>query len=392
LNASAPFNPSQIQQAYGISSLPSNAQGAGQTIAIVDAYNYPNALTTLNTFSSMYGLPQFNGSGQPTFTQLNQTGGTNLPGTDPAGPGKDNWEYEEALDIEYAHATAPLANIILYESANNSLGNLNQAVTTAKNNGAVSVVSMSWGTDEFGGETGYDSTYTTPLGRLLLNQGVTFVASTGDNGAPAGYPAYSPNVVAVGGTSLTLNNNNSYQSESAWSDGGGGVSTQEPKPSYQSSVPLLTGTSNRAAPDVSFDADPDTGVRVYDTYNSYYRGIGGTSLSAPCWAGLIADADELRDAAGYGTLDGFSETLPALYSLPSTDFNDITTGNNGYPALPGYDLATGLGTPIANKLVPDLAAYQTTPEPSTAALLGIAGMIATGRVLGRRLRRLKTEN
>ena len=153
--ATPPFDPAQIQQAYGVNSLA--AYGAGETIAIVDAYNYPNALSALNTFSSdplgssnpTYSLPQFNVPGGPTFTQLSQTGGTALPGTDPAGAGNDNWEFEEALDIEYAHAMAPYANIILYEAKSASNTNLYAAVTTAKSNSAVSVISMSWGGGEW---------------------------------------------------------------------------------------------------------------------------------------------------------------------------------------------------------------------------------------------------
>ncbi|MGO9115610.1 MAG: autotransporter-associated beta strand repeat-containing protein [Thermoguttaceae bacterium] len=357
-----PFTPGQIQQAYGLNLIQSggSASGAGQTIAIIDAYNYPNAASALNTFSSEFGLPQVNGAGGPTFTVLNQSGGTSLPGTDPAGAGNDNWEFEEALDIEWAHAMAPKANIILYECTDNSNANLFSAVTTAKNNAAVSVVSMSFDAGEFSGETSNDSTFTTPASKLAIKQGVTFVASTGDGGAPGGYPAFSPNVVAVGGTSLYLTSSLSYSGESAWSDGGGGVSHYEPKPSYQqtpSHGSVLANASSRATPDVSFDADPNTGVYTYDPYNGGWFQIGGTSLSAPCWAGLIADADGIRSAAGNGTLDGPSQTLPALYNLPNTDFHDVTTGNNGYPAGPGYDLATGLGTPVANTLVPDLAAY-----------------------------------
>ena len=269
---------------------------------------------------------------------------------------------------------------------------------------------MSWGGTEAGyaaagvSETGSDSIYTTPAARFSASpkQGVTFVASTGDSGAPGGYPAYSPNVVAAGGTSLYLTTSLSYSRETAWSytsgtwgswGGGGGVSTAEPKPSYQQTSAhgsVLTNASNRAIPDVSMVSDPNTRVYTYDSYNGGYFSIGGTSLAAPCWAGLIADADEIRDNEGYGTLDGFSQTLPALYSLPSSDFNDITSGNisptgdPAYSAGPGYDLATGLGTPIANTLVPDLANYQVVPEPSTLALLGIAGMIALGRAFWRR--------
>ena len=375
-NGAAPFYPSQIQQAYGINTLQSGGYtGAGQTIAIIDAYNYPNALSAVNYFSNYFGLQQFNVSGGPTFTQLNENGGTSLPGTDPAGAGNNNWEFEEALDIEWAHSVAPNANIILYEATSPTFSDLDTAVTTAKNNSAVSVLSMSYGAGEFSGETSYDSLYTTPAARLTAHQGVTFCASTGDGGAPGIYPAFSPNVVAVGGTSLYLNSNNSYNSESAWSGGGGGKSTQESRPSCQNCVANVTGSA-RGTPDVSMDADPNTGVLTYDPYNGTWFQIGGTSLASPCFAGLVAIADQERSAAGNGTLDGLSQTLPALYSLSSADFHDITTGSNGYGACAGYDLATGLGTPVASALVPGLALYGTTitPEPSTVVLFVAAAL------------------
>ncbi|MGO9114822.1 MAG: S8 family serine peptidase [Thermoguttaceae bacterium] len=381
-----PFYPSQIRQAYEVTSLA--ASGAGQTIAIIDAYDYPNALSTINTFSSEFGLPLMTSA---TFTQCNETGGTALPGTDPGGaPGSgSNWELEEAVDIEWAHALAPSAKIILYEASSSYNSDLYAAVNTARNNGAVSVVSISFGADEFDGENGNDSIFTTPPSRLAATpkKGVTFVASTGDTGATGAYPAFSPNVVAVGGTSLVLTSKDTYSSESAWSSGGGGTSTVEPKPFYQQTtghgdaLPTLT---SRAIPDVSFVAGSDSPVWIYDSYNGGWWNVWGTSVAAPCWAGLIADADGIRSAEGFGTLDGPGQTLPALYTLPSSDFHDITTGNNGFPAGPGYDLATGLGTPIANTLVPDLANYQVVPEPSTAALLGIAAIIAIGRFMGRR--------
>ena len=346
-------------------------------MAIVDAYDYPNALSALNTYSTTMGLPQMTST---SFMQLNQTGGTALPGTDPAGPisqgASDNWELEEALDIDMVHAMAPKANIILYEANSNYYSDLFTAVTTAKSNSAVAVVSMSFGSNEFGGEnTAYDSTFTTPAARLAANpkQGVTFIACTGDSGAPGWYPAYSPNVVAAGGTNLHLTGSDTYSSESAWGStagalgGGGGTSTIESKPSYQPSSGTVHGTllptlTSRAIPDVAMVASNTTLVLTYDPYNGGYFEDYGTSVATPLWAGLVADADGIRSAEGYGTLDGPSQTLPALYSLPSGDFHDITTGSNGYSAGSGYDLATGLGTPVASTLVPDLANYQVAPN------------------------------
>ena len=154
---------------------------------------------------------------------------------------------------------------------------------------------------------------------------------------------------------LTLSGNN-YASETAWDGSGGGPSAYENAPSYQSGV---QSSGYRQTPDVAFDASPDSGAAVYDSYDFGaslpWDSVGGTSLSSPCWAGLIAIADQLRTSQGLGSLDGPSQTLPALYSLPTADFHDITSGSNGtYSAGPGYDEVTGLGTPVANTLVPDL--------------------------------------
>ena len=333
--------------------------GAGQTIAIVDAYNDPDVISDANTFSSAFGLPQFNGSGQPTLKVLNESGGTSLPAN--SSPG--GWDVEEALDVEWAHSIAPQANIILFEANSNSYGDLLTAVGTAADYAGVSVVSMSWGGGEFSGETSTDPYFVTPSG----HQGVTFLAATGDDGTPAGYPAFSPNVVAVGGTSLDINSSGNYLGESAWSDGGGGISVEEAQPSYQVGKVNGTSSTHRTVPDVSMDADPNTGVYVLDSFDGGYLQVGGTSLATPMWGGLIAIANQGRSLMGDSSLNGLTQTLPTLYDLPSTDFHDITTGSNGtYSATPGYDLVTGLGTPVANLLVPALAGYPSTQPPSVS--------------------------
>jgi fibronectin-binding autotransporter adhesin len=387
-NGAPSFYPTQLQQAYGVNTLQAsgNNSGAGQTVAIIDAYNYPNALAALNTFSAGYqgnwSLPAMSSSGSgPTFTQLNENGGTSLPTTTDSG-----WAGEEALDFDYVHTMAPKANIILYEANSASDADLYAAVNAARNNPAVSVITMSWGGGETSNDPSTNSYFTTPGTKASQNKGVTFCASTGDSGQPGGYPAFSPNVVAVGGTSLYLNSNNSYNHETAWSwnsaqswGGGGGISTVEAKPSYQTSYGtanpsnILATTTARAIPDVSMLADPVTGVYIYDSVNGGWSSFyGGTSLASPCFAGLVADADGIRAAAGKGTLDGPTQTLPALYSLTG-DFHDITSGNidpsgnSLYSAGPGYDLATGIGSPIANLLVPDLANYGLAVTSAWAA-------------------------
>jgi subtilase family serine protease len=361
------FSPATVRHAYGIDATSFNGitgDGSGQTIAIVDAYNDPNIAADLATFDRQFGLPD------PVFTVMSQTGSTtSLPGVDPAPLG-NTWAVEESLDVQWAHAVAPKANILLVESNTASLTDLIAAVDTARNVPGVSAVSMSWVTPEFWNETSYDAHFTTPAG----HQGVTFIASSGDTGAytSAGvfgveHPATSPNVLAVGGAGLTVDANNNYVSETAWGNGtnsfasggaGGGISQYYGQPSYQQGIVTQTSTQ-RAVPDVAFLADPMTGVATVDSYDfgtaTPWFGVGGTSLAAPMWAGVLAMANQGRALNGLGSLDGPTGTLPALYQLPGSDFHDITTGNNGYPAGPGYDLVTGRGTPIVNLLAPALA-------------------------------------
>ena len=225
---------------------------------------------------------------------------------------------------------------------------------------------MSWGGNESAGDKSYDTHFTTPSG----HNGVTFVASSGDSGAAPGvsYPAVSPNVMGVGGTTLSLANGG-YGSESGWSGSGGGISKYYSQPSYQKGVVTQSSTA-RTVPDVAMDADPNSGVPVYDNYDngasSPWLQVGGTSLAAPMWAGVIAIANQGRVLNGAGTLNGQADTLPKLYSLPSSNFHDVTTGNNGYAAKAGYDLVTGLGSPIVNQLVSSLAGVPAPVPPPTS--------------------------
>jgi hypothetical protein len=350
------MTPSQIRQAYGFNQITFNGvagNGAGATIAIVDAYDDPKIANDLHQFDLAFGLPD------PTFTKVNQSGGATMPAAN-AG-----WSSEIALDVEWAHAIAPAAKILLVEANDSSYANLMTAVTYAAKQPGVDVVSMSWGGGEFSGENSYDDDFTTPAGHT----GVTFIISSGDSGAPASYPATSPNVLSVGGTTLNINSAGNIVSESAWSGSGGGISTIEAKPSYQLNV--TQSSTKRTSPDVAYDADPNTGFPVYDTENNStsapWSQFGGTSDAAPQWAALIAIADQGRVAAGLTPLDGPSQTLPDIYNLPASDFHDITTGTTtGTPhesAGPGYDLATGRGTPIANLIVAGLVG-STSSAPS----------------------------
>ncbi len=370
------YTPAQIRAAYGVNSVAYD--GTRQTIAIVDAYDDPSIDQALDAFDSQFGLTSSGptlysqyGQASSFLTVLNQYGqATSLPSTDPNGPGTDNWEVEEALDVEWTHAIAPGAQIILVEANSQSLSDLMASVATAACQPGVSVVSMSWGFPEgqavfAADEAAYDSVFNVP--------GVTFVASTGDFGAAdPEYPAFSPNVVAVGGTTLTVSADNFYNSETGWGynsaslgtfiGSGGGISLYEPEPAYQQGV---QSTGSRTTPDVSLVADPATGAWIADPYNldpsNPFEVVGGTSLSAPAWAGLLALVNQGSAAAGGPALNssGPTETQQALYSLPQNDYNVLSSGTNGYTAGAGYNLVTGLGTPVANRLVSDLVAYQS---------------------------------
>lgn len=360
------LTPAKIRQAYGINQITFGSvqgDGSGQTIAIVDAFDDPNALTDLQAFDAHFGLPD-----PPSFQKVNEYGATSpLPRTDPAGAGnsKGTWELEESLDVQWAHAMAPGADIILVEAnSTDDTDLINSAVDYARSAPGVVAVTMSFGGSEDSGETSFDSYFTTPAN----HGGVTFLASTGDDASPGGYPAYSPNVVAVGGTTLHVDSSGNYVSETGWSKGGGGLSAYESQPPYQTGTVTQSG-SRRATPDVSFDADPASGVAVYDSYDygttKPWVQVGGTSLSSPCWAGIIAIADQQRSLAGLGSLDGSTETLPDLYLMAASNFHDITSGNNGYSAGAGYDLVTGRGSPIANILIPQLLAAGPSVLTST---------------------------
>jgi hypothetical protein len=354
------YTPAQIDKAYGFDAITLDnglggtikGDGSGQTIAIVDAYNDPNIQSDLKTFDKQFSLAD------PNLSVINQTGSaTNLPKTD-AG-----WSQEISLDVEWAHAVAPKANIMLVEARSASLSDLLNAVDTARNAAGVSVVSMSWGTNEFFSESNLDGHFTTPAG----HQGVTFVASSGDNGSWFGptWPSVSSNVLAVGGTTMTLNSNGTIANETGWSGSGGGVSDFESEPGYQSQYGNIGG---RGAPDVSINANPFTGYAVYDSLayqgSKGWQVIGGTSAGAPQWAALIAIANQGRAALGAGTLDGVTGTLPGIYSLyNSTDygnsFNDALTGRSSwfYSAGGGWDPVTGLGSPKGDAIADALSHF-----------------------------------
>ena len=316
-NSPTGLSPAAIKSAYNFTT--SSTAGAGTTIAIVDAYDDPTAESDLAVFSSQYGLPACT-TANGCFTKVNQTGGTKYPKTN-AG-----WALEISLDVQWAHAIAPGAKILLVEATSNSFTNLLAAEDYAANH--AQYVSNSWGASEFSGENAYDGHFS--------HSGVSFFVSSGDNGTPAEYPSSSPNVISVGGTTLHFNGGN-FSSETGWSGSGGGCSVYETAPSAQSGFGeygQVNCAGKRATPDVSLDADPASGVSVYDS--TRYQGqkgwwqVGGTSASSPMVAARAAVAGTVVNSAYvYGT--GIS-------------YRDITSGNNGASCLVGYDLVTGRGS------------------------------------------------
>jgi len=326
------YGPNDLRAAYG---LPVNG-GAGQTVAIVDAYDDPNAELDLAIYREQYGLPAC-GSADGCFRKIDQRGGTNYPGRD------STWAGEISLDLDMVSATAPLAHLLLVEADSSSNDDVVAAVDQAVAQGA-KFVSNSYGT-EFTGSS-EDPSETTDLDVHYNHPGVVMTASSGDHGFGVVYPAASPYVTSVGGTSLLPDSSTRGWSETMW-DGfgapGSGCSAYEPKPLFQKDI----GCATRAVADVSAVADPDTGVAVYDSYGVEGQGwsvFGGTSVGAPLIAGVYAVAG--TPAAG---------TYPNSYPYAHRDaFNDVTSGHNGndfctptYMCIsgPGYDGPTGLGTP-----------------------------------------------
>jgi subtilase family serine protease len=315
------LSPATIKSAYSFST--SSTAGAGTTIAIVDAYDDPTAESDLNTFSSQYGLPACT-TANGCFKKVNQTGGPNAPRTN------TGWALEISLDIQWAHAIAPGAAILLVEASSNSSANLYAAEDYAKAH--AQYVSNSWGSSESSGESANDVHF--------VQSGVSFFVSSGDAGLPAEYPSSSPNVISVGGTTLHFSGG-TLSGETGWSSGGGGCSAYETANAAQSAFSGYAQAGcngKRATPDVSLDADPASGVSVYDS--TRYQGqagwftVGGTSASSPMWAARSADAGTLVNASYvYGN---------------SISYRDITSGNNGAPCLVDFDLCTGRGSWIGS--------------------------------------------
>ena len=316
--------PSSIRTVY---KLPST--GGGGVIAIVDAFHYPTAENDLRVVSSQFKLPactKANGCSRQVFAN----------GTQPQT--NCGWSQEAALDIEWAHAMAPNAKLVLVEAGSNSFSNLFRAIDVATSavttGGHKGEVSMSWGGGEFSTESSFDGHF--------QNTGVVYFAASGDTGGSNIYPSTSPYVVSSGGTSIHRSSSGAFLSESGWSGSGGGPSKYEPRPGYQSGV-ANTSTIHRSAPDFSFDADPKSGVSVYDSTKcqglSGWLVFGGTSVSSPSLAGTV-------NLAGHFYSNSTSE-LTTIYANRTnrSDFRDILSGTAGsFSAKAGDDFVTGIGS------------------------------------------------
>lgn len=382
------YTPAQLQQAYDFPTGKKAPTGAGQTIVVVTAFGSDTIQSDLAQFDAENGLAD-----PPSFTIVNQQTIVSTNSSDDFF----TWAVETSLDVEYAHAMAPGANIVLAIAATDDSQNFAQLEKETLPRFPTAIVTQSFGGDEAGGASDQNAAAT--MDKLFLNQvqrGGTILASSGDLGASgftiapgfgpprpmAGYPASSPFVLSVGGTMgdpfpTGLWSHGHYGGEQAWSEiapvgpgagaGGGAPSVVYHAPPWQTA---LTGSSMRAVPDVSYNAAFNGGVIV--VLGGFHGVVGGTSAGAPQWAAIVALANELRGIRGPVGI-----ATPQLWALASEkntyrqDFHDITTGSNalfgldsglpGFLAAPGYDYATGLGTPDVSRLLQDLAGHDGSP-------------------------------
>ena len=321
------FTPSQLQKAYNIPS-----SGGSNAIAVVDAYNYATALNDFNVYANQFSLPP--------ETSADATSSSNAvfqvvyaSGTKPQNDA--SWAQESALDMEMVHAMAPNAKVYLVEAASSSLDDLGAAVNVAKKLPGVRQVSTSFGSIETGCDyASYDKDF--------VENGVTFFCSSGDDAGNVDYPGGSKNVVSVGGTSLNVNFDGSWASETVWNGASCGPSAFEPRPSFQNPEFSLVG-KYRGAVDIAADADPNTGVSVYDSTSFQgevgWQVYGGTSSACPMVAAIanVANVSHSSSQVQNATLYGH---------LGSASFHDVTSGSSsGFSAASGWDFPTGVGSP-----------------------------------------------
>ena len=400
----AVHTPAQIRAAYGLPDAPTSAAGltaaqaaalgAGQTIYLIDAYHDASALSDLNAFSAKFGLPTCTNVAVAatatlplatpptncTFSQISATTAGAMTATAPAY--NATWAPESKLDVQWAHAIAPLARLVLIEMPNDMSNSILGAAGLTAKMGA-GVVSMSFGSAE--------ASWTSSIDWHFSSAGMTYVAATGDTGSQVLWPAVSATVLAVGGTSLNWSGTGTRY-EAAWASGGGGESAYETLPAWQSGVTPAGGSAlvRRAVPDVAFDSNPSTGEYVAVTlpgqptvWNSY----GGTSIAAPQWAGVIAVANAVRVANAKAVLgDVHSLLYKSIANVPGTyaaSFGDVVDGTNGTCATcragTGYDEATGLGSPNVAGMMPALTGV-SAPLSTPTAVPSVPGGSFIGKV------------
>jgi subtilase family serine protease len=320
----AGLTPEQIKKAYNLP-----RTGGSGTIAIIDAYDDSSVEQDLSAFSKTFNLPECSSKNGCFEKHL----------MDKKTSQNSGWNLETALDLEWAHAIAPNAKILLVEAKTPSGKNLLSAIDYVSKRQDVVAVSMSFGGAEFQEEVALDD-------HFVSKYPMTFFASSGDNGYGVSWPAASPNVVSVGGTLLSLNNDGSVLSEKAWSGSGGGVSIYEKEPEYQTSYSISHAQGMRAVPDVSYNADPHSGVSVYSSSGKHggWYVVGGTSAGAPQWAGIKSLGLSADNQKFYKDKDS---------TLNETFFRDIQSGKNGdcgyvCTARKRYDYVTGLGSPLTD--------------------------------------------
>lgn len=389
------YTPAQIRAAYQLPALPSSwsnlsasqaaKYGAGQTIYIVDAMHDPNIAAELNAFNTAFGLPTCTTSVLTPTTALplasadvskgcefaiaysNASAITATPPTYDSG-----WATEIALDVQWAHATAPLARIVLIEAPSASVNDLLGAVNLANAMGP-GVVSMSFGANEGSWMSSVDSAFSAA--------NMTYLAATGDSGKGVSWPSASSQVLAVGGTSLG-NYTSTSRNEVAWTSTGGGISQYITVPSYQTlAVPGLGTQTNRNVADVAFNADPSTGqytaVIPQGSTSVKWYSVGGTSLATPQWAGVVAVTNATRSQSGQGPLglvqNFLYQTASSVSNFFSTIFKDIVSGSNGYSATNYYDIPTGLGSPNVSNFITLASGSATAPVVSPITVNGTVG-------------------
>ncbi len=314
------MTPSEIKSIYN---LPST--GGHGTIALIGAYDDATMEADLAAFDTQFGLPA-------CTTKNGCFEKHKMSSTETSDSG---WALETTLDVEWAHAIAPKAKILLVEATTPSGANLLKAIDYAVGRSDVVAISMSWGGAEFPEEVSLDSHF--------AKSKALFFASSGDNGTGASWPASSPYVIGVGGTTLALNSDGSVKKETAWSGSGGGISAYEKAPAFQTGYSIAKSGGMRAIPDVSYDADPASGFPIVRL--GVWRTVGGTSDAAPQWAAI--------STLGTGASNSNFYTDKASANT-SAYFRDITSGTNGScgylcDARKHYDYVTGLGSPLTIK-------------------------------------------